>query len=235
MSPSTKTAARIGFAFAAVAALPAVTAPSANATADGSAQELQTSPPCANFVAEYALAARLRLTDTPFGAGDGVYDIGPGLARLRFSRTVDPKASKVELLGYEMRDQFTVESRVLFIRATVTTSTLTRATPDASGAAAVGTLRGKELGWATPVRGYRTDGTIHCEGSGCGLGGAPPSGTSPLHIGPGPVRFDSFVFDSPDLETFRMAWTRVSHTDMPKQTAYVALAGRRTTRECLDK
>lgn len=198
------------------------------------AQELQVPASCRTVSADYSLASRLRLADTPFGAGDGIYDIGPGLVRLRFSQTADPAVSKVELLAYEMRDHFTVESRILFIRAKVTTRTDTRVTPDSNGVAATGSLRGRELVWASPVRGYRTDGTIDCEGSGCGFSGVPSSGRSALHIGPGPVRFERFVFDS-DLDTLRMAEAKVSHTEMPRQTAYVTFSGRRTTRQCLDK
>lgn len=189
---------------------------------------------CGTWTADYALAARLRLTDTPFGAGDGTYDIGPGFLRLRITPGAGSAGSNVELLSYAMQDRFTVESRVLFIHAKVTTRTDTRATPDEHGVAATGTLLGREITWSTPVKGYRTDGTIHCEGSGCGFSGVPPSGTSPLHIGPGPVRFGHVVFDSPDLETLHMDLTRVAHTEMPRQTAFVTFSGRRTARQCLD-
>jgi hypothetical protein len=174
---------------------------------------------------EYALAARLRLEDTPFGAGDGVYDIGPGKITLRIWKASTPDAAaRVELSSYEMRDHFVVSSHVLFLRATVANRTDTRA------AGGRGTLRGRELSWTTPVQDYRADGTIECKGSGCGLPGAPPSGKSQIHIGPGPVRFAPFVFDSPNLDTFRMAFTKVAHTDVPKQTAFVTLAGRKMSR-----
>lgn len=190
-------------------------------------------PGCQTYTAEYALAARLRLEGTPFGAGNGVYDIGPGRLKLRFYARPGPSApARVELLSYEMREHFVVDSRVLFVHAKVTTRTDTRATPDASGLAAVGAFTGRELAWSTPVQGYRTDGTLVCEGSGCGLSGVPPSGTSPLHIGPGPVWLGKLVFDT-DLGTLSMAFTRVSHTDMPKQTAFVTFAGRRMKRDCV--
>src|SRR5215831_8163152 len=90
-------------------------------------------PACDVWTADYALAGRLRLDDTPFGAGNGVYTVGPGHLRLRFSRTPDPGALKVELLAYEMRERFVVKSSVLFVHATVTTSADTRATPDEQG------------------------------------------------------------------------------------------------------
>ena len=197
------------------------------------AQPLQT-PACDVWTADYALAARLRLRDTPFGAGDGVHEIGPGQLKLRFSRTGDPSATKVELLKYEMHDRFVVDSSVLFFHAKVTTSTDTRATPDAHGVIATGTLRGRELGWSTKVNGYRTDGTVDCKGSGCGKSGVPPSGSNPLHIGPNAVQFSPFTFDSPDLSTLRMAETKVAHTDMPRQTAFVTFSGRQTSNQCVN-
>ena len=202
-----------------------------DAAAAPPAQQLQK-PACDGWTSDYALAARLRLDDTPFGAGNGVYDVGPGLVRLRFSKTVDPAALKVEMLGYDMRERFVVESSVLFIHAKVTTRTETHGTADEHGVMAVGTLRGREITWSTPVRGYHSDGTIHCEGSGCGFSGVPPSGTSALHIPAAPVRFSSFVFDSPNLGTLRMAETRVAHTDMPRQTAFITFSGRLQAPQC---
>lgn len=189
---------------------------------------------CSPWTSDYALSARLRLRDTPFGAGDGTYDIGPGRLTLRFYASAAQGApARVELLSYEMRDRFVVESHVLFFRAKVTTRTETRVTPDAKGTAAIGALTGKELRWTTHVEGYRTDGTLTCEGSACGLPGAPSSGTTPLHIGPGPVDFKPFVFASDTYDTFSMAYSRVSHTDNPKQTAYVTIAGRKMNRKCV--
>lgn len=221
-------------AFAAAFALHASAAdpaPGPNGTVP--ANPVQTGATCSPWTSEYALSARLRLQDTPFGAGDGTYDIGPGRLVLRFYSSPAPGApARVELLTYEMRDHFVVESHVLFFKAKVTTRTETRVTPDAKGTAAVGALVGKELRWSTRISGYRTDGTLTCEGSGCGLPGAPSSGTSPLHIGPGPVDFKPFVFSSDSFETFTMTFAKVSHTDNPKQTAFVTIAGRKMNRKC---
>lgn len=187
---------------------------------------------CVNYTAEYALAARLRLEDTPFGAGDGVYDVGPGRMKLRFYAPAKPGTpARVELLQYEMREHFVVKSRVLFFAAKVTTATDTRATPGPSGVAAIGSFTGRQLEWSTPVQGYRTDGTLVCEGSGCGMAGAPRKGKSELHIGPGAVRLGKLSFDA-DLGTMKMDFTRVSHTDSPKQTAFITFAGRRMKRDC---
>ncbi len=202
-------------------------------TANAAPAALQTQPStCEEWVADFSLAARLRLADTPFGAGDGTHDIGPGRLRLRFSRTPDPAVSKVDLLAYEMHEKIVVKSGVLFVHATITTQSDTRATPDERGIIATGVLRDRELRWSSPVRGYRTDGSIHCEGSGCGLSGVPPSGTTPLHVPPHAVQFATFVFDSAARDTLRMSEAKVAQTDMPKQTAFLVLSGRRMTPPC---
>jgi hypothetical protein len=231
-----KVAPVVGLALAAGLALP-VTAPAGNARVDGGADGLQAMPPdCGSWTADYLLAARLRLADTPFGAGDGVFDIGPGRLRIRVTQDGAPATPpKVELLTYEMREHFAVSSSVLFFHVTVTTRTETRVTPDARGVVATGALRGREIVWSTPVRGYRADGTLHCEGSGCGMSGAPPKGTSEFHLAPGPVQFSRFVFGSASLDTLHMDPTKVAHTEVPQQTAYVTFAGRRTALQCIDK
>ena len=101
----------------------------------------------------------------------------------------------------------------------------------AGSCAAEGTLVNQTVRWAGPVRGYRTDGTLTCNGSLCGSFGAPPAGRSELHIGPGPVTFNSFEL-ARDMKTFTMATALVSKTSMPKQTGFVALGGRETKRSC---
>ena len=231
MHPRRHSPMKLAYLLGAVLAMSSGADGRGDARAAPAAQALQT-PACDVWTADYALAARLRLADTPFGAGNGVHDVGPGHLRLRFSKTADPEATKVELLAYEMRERFVVASGVLFIHATVTTSTDTRATPDEQGVIATGTLRGRDLVWSTKVRGYRTDGTIHCEGSGCGMSGVPASGTTPLHIPPNAVQFSSIAFDAADLSTLHMPETKVSHTDMPRQTAFITFSGRKMTSQC---
>lgn len=231
MSPRVRVFARFGHRTGVILAACLVGAAAGGAGAAPVAQPLQT-PACDVWTADYTLAARLRLADTPFGAGDGVFDTGPGHLQLRFSKTADSSATKVELLKYEMRDRFVVDSSVLFFHAKVTTSSETRATPDQRGVIATGTLRGRELAWSTKVSGYRTDGTIDCKGSGCGMSGVPPSGSSPLHIGPNAVEFSPFKFDSSNLSTLRMAETKVAHTAMPRQTAFITFSGRQTSNQC---
>jgi hypothetical protein len=135
------------------------------------------------------------------------------------------------MVAYDMRERFVITSKTLLWTTQVTTDTKTRGTPDTCGVAAEGQLTGNVLGWSGPVRGYRTDGTLTCDGSLCGKFGAPPPGQSDLHIGPGPVQFRPFVF-AKDMKTFTMQETLVATTDMPKQKAHLVLAGREARRSC---
>jgi hypothetical protein len=188
------------------------------------------------WTGSYVLAVRLRLEDTPWGAGNGTYDSGSGRATLRFTKNADETSpTKVELLSYETHERFVVDSHVLFVHAKVKTESTTRATPDARGVVATGTMSNRQAIWSTPARGYRTDGTLHCEGSGCGSSGVPPSGTSELHIGPNDVMLAPFRFESDALDTFHMAYTKVARTEMPKQTAFASVAARLKSRDCVEK
>jgi hypothetical protein len=189
--------------------------------------------PSCEWEIEYALAANLKLTETPMGEGDGIYPIGPGKVVLRYENKGGQPGGDVKMQQYQMRESFTITSRTLFWTTSVITDTNTAATPNACSIAAEGTLDGnRRLQWRTLVRGYHTDGTLTCRGSLCGKFGAPPPGQSALHIGPYPVRFNPFVF-APDMTTFTMATTHVSKTDMPKQSGEVALSGREMRRACV--
>ncbi len=188
-------------------------------------------PTCSSWNVDYVLAESLRLSDTPMGKGDGVYSVGPGHVTLRFDDVDGQPGGHVEMVSYDMQEHFTIESRALFWSAKVVTDTRTQGTPGACGVAE-GAMTGTTLAWTSPLRGYRTDGTITCEGTLCGKFGAPPPGSSELHIGPRPVAFSPFQF-ARDLHTFTMAETYVAKTEMPKQTAHVALAGREARRACI--
>lgn len=196
----------------------------------GEADETQ---PC-SWQIEYTLAAKLVLSDTPMGEGDGTYTIGPGTVVLRYENRDGAPGGAVEMLSYAMRESFVIKSKTLFWSTTVVTSTHTAATPDQCSIVARGALEPatRNILWKTPIRGYRTDGTLTCSGSMCGKFGAPPRGEMQLHIGPSDVQFSPFVF-APDMKTFTMAATHVSKTSMPKQSAAVTLAGRERSRACV--
>lgn len=174
----------------------------------------------------------MRLSDTPFGQGDGVYPVGPGTVVLRFEDRNGHPGGRVAMTVQSLEEHFTVTSNLLLWTTTLVTDARSRATPDACGVAAEGVLAGTTLTWTTPVRGYRADGTMRCTGAACGNFGLPPAGWSELHIGPGPLPFRSFDF-AEDMKTFSMQYTFASRTDTPKQTSHVALGGREVRRACL--
>ena len=185
------------------------------------------SAPCA-WEVEYELAARLKLSDTPLGAGDGIYPVGPGTVVLRFAGD-----GEVTMRRYEMRELFTIHSKALAWKTIVDTDTHTAATPDENGVVAAGRIDASHtVRWRTPVRGYHTEGTLTCRGSLCGKFGAPPAGKSAFRVPSGPVRFQSFVFAA-DMQTFTMATTPVAKTSSPKQSDEIALSGRERRRACV--
>lgn len=192
----------------------------------------QAAEPCEAWDVEYVLSAKLQLSDTTMGAGDGTYSIGPGSAVLRFANANGQAGGKVHLRSYAMREHFTIDSKVVFWTTHVLTDSKTTVGRDACGDMARGKLEDRTLRWLSPLSGYRTDGTLTCDGSLCGTFGAPPQGRSELHIPPHNVSFSPFQF-SPDMKTFSMAKTFVTKTESPKQTAHIALAGREVRRTCV--
>ena len=186
---------------------------------------------CDSYEVEYTLAANLQLTDTFMGAGNGVFPTGPGRVVLRWSHPA-PDRVAVEMVSYELRQPFTMSTHALVWSATLASDTTARGTQDGRGVVATGAFQGRTIRWDRPVNGYHVDGTLHCDGSLCGKFGAPPAGSSDVHIPPGPIAFKPFEL-SPDGKTFSMDYVVVSRADSPKQTTLVALAGREVRRTCM--
>lgn len=194
------------------------------------ASSLPTGQGCDAWDVTYAVSGNLRLSDTPMGAGDGIYPVGPGEVVLRRS----PGTNRVTMVSFELPQRFGIHVKKVFWAATVNTNATARAAPPGGTACshvAEGTMQGDTVTWATSVSGFRTDGVIDCNGSACGQFGAPPKGTSGLHIPPREVQFKPFEF-GPDGKTFTMPATFVSKTDEPRQTAHLALSGREVRRVC---
>ncbi len=189
-------------------------------------------PPCDATERDYSVAANLRLSDTLMGAGDGIYRIGPGKLTLRWGKPDERGQTPVKLVAYSMQDTFTVVSKALFWTTRAENHTHSKVTPDRCGVAAEGTFAGRTLRWTGQVRGYRSDGTVTCEGSFCGKFGAPREGTSDVHTGAHPVTFAPFEFD-PSTQTFTMAYSVVQQTSSPSQTSAVSLGGRELRRACV--
>jgi len=218
----------------AAVALLAAALPSVSAAEPGGAAAAQAEQGarCDAWRIEYATNVNLKMSDTPMGAGDGVYKAGTGSLVLRFENQNGQPGGHVDMLQYRTREAFTVVSKALFWTTKVKTRTTTRATPNACGVVASGTLQENALNWSSPVRGCRTDGTLECEGSLCGKFGAPPAGVSDLHVPSHPVLFKPFRFGK-DLKTFKMAYAFAAKTEAPKQASHIALSGREVSRTCV--
>lgn len=188
--------------------------------------------PCGGWQVDYTLSGSLQLADTTLGQGDGTYAVGPGSMTIRFDDVDSKPGGRASLVSYEMREAFKVFSRTLFWATTVTTNTSSRAVGVDACGAPQGLLGGTTLAWSLPVPGVRTDGTLFCEGSFCGKFGAPPPGSSEIHIPAHPTTFKSFQF-SADMQTFTMRSMFVSKTEAPMQTAHLALSGRELRRACV--
>jgi len=189
-------------------------------------------PACSGWDVEYALNGNLKLADTMMGAADGVYPIGPGRAVIHFEDRGGQPGGHAKLTSYTIHEHVSVTSKALFLSATVVTDTNSRAAPDGSGVIVEGNLTDHTLGWSGPVRSFKTDGTMTCDGSLCGKFGAPAPGSSEVHIGPRSFQPASFQF-GPDMKTFSMAFVQTAHADSPKQTTFESVAGRETKRTCV--
>jgi hypothetical protein len=186
--------------------------------------------PCLVSDVDYTVKGSLQIKDTQFGAADGVYPLGGGTVRIRFERSAADAPMTARLMSYDFDTDLTVKAAIAFWSTTVVTQAHTTVDQSCDGAS-TGVVDAGDVVWRTPARGYRSDGTIHCEGNVCGQFGAPVPGASPLHESPS-VKFRPFHFAG-DHRTFTMPYTLVSHSDSPRQTALLALAGRETHRSCV--
>jgi hypothetical protein len=191
---------------------------------------------CASWVVEYVLSpgSQLKIEGTPFGAGNGTFNIGPGRLKLRLSSRHGKPAlkGKVEVVSYTMRAHVPVTTKVLGMRTTVTSDTATHVEKDRCGRVAKGLFKGTQLLWTTPFRRYRTDGTITCRGPLCGRFGAPPEGRSEVHIPPRPVRLMPLTFKAGDPKHFTSTFYLMDKTKSPPSKNYMRLVGHEVARSC---
>jgi hypothetical protein len=178
----------------------------------------------------YTVAAKLRITGTVLGAGDGDHLVGPGKVVLQFAQGAGRRRA-IRMTGFELRQRFTVVSKVMFWATSVLSDIETTAVVDAPAVVAEGFLENRSLHWTRVPGALRDDGTLLCTGPFCGKFGAPPSGKSGYHAGPSPMQFATFEF-SDDMKTFTMAPVLASKSEDPKQESYLTLAGREVKRSC---
>ena len=186
---------------------------------------------CSTSDVDYNVVGTMMLKDTQFGAANGVYPLGNGKVRIRFENGAPGTAPQAKLMSYDFDSHFTVKASFALWSTKVVTDSHTTVANSCDGAAH-GTVDHGDVVWNTAVGGYRSDGTLDCDGNVCGNFGAPPHGSSPLHEAPTNVPFKPFHF-SADGRTFSMPYTQVSHSDSPKQTTYLSIAGRETKRSCV--
>ncbi len=192
---------------------------------------------CNAWIVTYTLApgSKIEQSDTPLYVGEGVFDLGPGTLALRFPDAQGrPGPGAAELVSYETRVDFSVTTSVLGVRTVLATHALSRVTPDRCGVAARGNNDGRSLEWTSPVRGYRTDGSVSCRGLLCGRFGMPREGETPLHVGPADVRFSSLSFRGRQFRRFHMPATQVSRGGSPRATTRIQLVARAVGRRCDD-
>ena len=201
------------------------------ATAFSSSPASATDPDsCSAVDVDYAVATSVELRNTRLGAGDGVYPSGTGTIRLRIDAPSSAAVRGVRLTSFDTHGRFEVVARAVFWVTRIVTDAHNTVRAGGVAGAARGTLRDGVITWSTKVPGYRSDGTLTCEGTMCGSFGAPPRGVSPFHEGPTDVTFPPFVF-SRDLQTFTMASALVSSS--PERSVYIALSGREIARSCV--
>jgi hypothetical protein len=188
-------------------------------------------PACPVSDVDYSVVGNLLLKDTKFGAADGVYPFGSGTVRVRFQNGENGAPAVASLMSYEFDSRYTVHASFAAWSTTVVAESHTTVARECEGAAR-GTVQNGDVVWQTPVDGYRSDGSLACTGNVCGIFGAPPPGSSPLHDAPPSVKLSPFHF-GPDGKTFTMPYARISHSDSPRQTSYMSLAGRELRRACV--
>jgi hypothetical protein len=184
--------------------------------------------PCGQWEVTYTLTGSLRITGTPLGAGDGIHPIGPGNLVLR----TEPRSGRAQLIAFELQERFAVTPHTLLGAAIIRTDASAHVVPDASGQVPSGRLLESVLQWSGPIRGYRTDGTLACEGTLCGKMGAPPAGRNELHLAVPSVVFQPLQFAA-DRATFQMGYGLVAESKSPPQKTYLAVSGRRTRQVCV--
>jgi hypothetical protein len=187
--------------------------------------------PCSAWDVTYSLSGTLRISDTPMAAGDGVHAVGPGALVIRFDDRAGAPSGHARVLSFELAEHFAVHPQAVLWNARVTTDASARAAVDGGRPTAEGMLAGDVLRWDGPVRGYRTDGALTCDGSLCGRFGAPPPGRSPLHFASGDVHFQPLRF-ARGAASFEMPYALVAESESPKQRTFLAMAGREVHRVC---
>jgi hypothetical protein len=169
------------------------------------------------------------------GAGDGEHPIKAGAARILFeNKNGQPGAGTARLLDLRITSKVVVDASLLGLGAKVTSQTRAAFTPDHCGVVTTGKFDGRQLNWIHQARGYRANSDVVCDGAMCGKFGGPPQGKSKMSHGPHSVKLNALRFRE-GVRRFSMAYTKISHTESPRQTSYWQLEAVETQRHCVMK
>jgi hypothetical protein len=192
-------------------------------------------PACNSWIVDYDVmpGTALKLADTPYGAGDGTYAIGPGTVRVRFAdRGGAPAAGDAALLDLQLTTKFVVNTTALGFKMRISTDGIVGFTPDECGVVARGTLEGDHVTFVERARGYRSVGTLHCTGALCGKFGSPPAGRSQMARTPRPVKLRPLQLRD-GVSRMSIGFFEVERQRKPSQTVLLRVEARETGRRCV--
>jgi hypothetical protein len=194
-----------------------------------------SAPVCRTWLVDYALVGgtALKIVDTPYGAGDGTYPIGPGTARLCFTDGGGaPAPGPAALVELQVATRFALNTTAMGFRMRIVTDAVTAISTEDGGFVARGTYAGARISWSERARGYRSTGTMHCAGVLCGKFGSPPKGRSRLATGPHTIRLRPFQLGD-GVGRFSMGYAEVDHSSKPSRSVLMRLEARETARRCV--
>ena len=179
---------------------------------------------CGAWQVEYSVSGNLQLSDTPMGAGNGTYRVGPGRMVLRFA------GGSVALLSYEMPERFGIESKRCLDHArehrrdgeSHTRGMRSRPERDHARNDARLVVEARRLS-------HRRDGRVPGVDVRQVRGAA--TGTSPLHIGPSSIALQPFEF-SRDGKTFTIGIGLRVEDRRASANGPLSLSGREVRRSC---
>jgi hypothetical protein len=134
---------------------------------------------------------RFEVRDTPFGAGDGSYEVGPGYVTIDYTASGNALVDgPVQLRGFSLVLDFLADNAGASVRSDL----LSVANFTGQQTAAAGSLSNGVLTWSESFP-YKVTGTITCNGIFCGFAGF-EEGVPRDESGEDSVTFTNFTFES---------------------------------------
>jgi hypothetical protein len=192
-------------------------------------------PQCNRWIVDYETipGTALKLANTPYGAADGTYAIGPGTMQMRYAdQQGAPAPGAADLLGFQLTTKFVVKTTAVGFAMRIATDGTVSLTPDACGVIARGELADDQVTWTELARGYRSTGTAQCSGVLCGKFGSPPSGRSKMSRPIHPVKLRTTQLRN-GVSRLSIGFFEVERQAKPSQTVYLRVEARETGRRCV--